>query len=134
MKPLIKKILFSISILLIFFIGFITGKIQNNQELHRILDISQNDVKLFSIKDEIIYQASTKSYIENSQKEGFDLLLDEIGMVGYKRHKTEGTTAHTKYKIEMKNGDIYYIEHLGCMHQVDITYPNGKTIKYYAYY
>lgn len=52
---------------------------------------------------------------------------------GYKRNKTEGSTAHLKYKIEMKNGETYYIEYLGCLNQVDVTYPSGKTIKYYGY-
>lgn len=73
------------------------------------------------------------SNITDDQEVGWNLLIEQISMVGYERHKTKGSTAHTKYKIEMKNGDIYYIEHLGCLHQVDITYPNGKTKKYYAY-
>ncbi len=73
-------------------------------------------------------------YVTQKQSEGWKLLLEQISMVGYKRHDTKGSTAHTKYTIEMKNNDIYYIEHLGFMHQVDITFPNNKTVKYYAYY
>ena len=59
--------------------------------------------------------------------------MEIISIKGYKRNKTEGATAHLKYKIEMKNGETYYMEYLGWLNQVDVTYPSGKTIKYYGY-
>ncbi len=132
MKKKLRIIIFLILVLIVFFVGFIIGK-NRKGELKKILNISQWDVKTFSNEKKIIYEASNLDYITEEQKDGFKLLSEQISMVGYKRHDTKGNTAHTKYKIEMKNGDIYYIEHLGCMHQVDITFPNNKTIKYYAY-
>lgn len=124
-------------IICFFFAGFIIGKItyDNNPkgELDYILNIEQWNVNKFFINDQLVYESNGKSYIDDNQEEGWNLLLEQISLVGYKRNKTEGSAAHIKYKIEMKNGDVYYIEHLGCLHQVDITYPNGKTIKYYAY-
>ena len=91
---------------------WIIGK-NKKGELKNILNINPEDVKTFSIKNEIIYEASDLDYVTQKQSEGWKLLLEQISMVGYKRHDTKGSTAHTKYTIEMKNNDIYYIEHLG---------------------
>ena len=134
MKKTIKLL---ILIICSIFVGFIIGKIVYDNgakdELDYILDIDQWNVSKFSRDDKIIYESNGKSYIDDEQENGWYLLLEQLSLVGYERNETKGSTAHTKYKIEMKNGDIYYIEHLGCLHQVDITYPNGKIIKYYAY-
>ena len=75
----------------------------------------------------------TDEEIDYITGEGWDKLMEIISIKGYKRNKTECSTAHLKYKIEMKNGETYYIEYLGCLNQVDVTYPSGKTIKYYGY-
>lgn len=114
-------------------VGFELGKKSN--ELIDPLNINQWDVKEFSIQDNIVYQANDHySYITDNQKEGWNRLLSAINIVCKPRYSTSGSTTHTKYKIEMKNGDIYYIEWLGCLDQVDITYPDGTTKLYYGYY
>ena len=128
----IRIIILLILVLIAFFVGFIIGK-NRKGELKNILNINQWDVKTFSNEKVIIYEASSLDYIAEEQRDGWKLLTEQISMVGYKRHETKGNATHIKYKIEMKNGDIYYIEDLGCNHQVDITFPNNKTIKYYAY-
>lgn len=132
MKKYLKIIILLILVLIVFFVGFIIGKNRKN-ELKNILNINQWDVKTFSNEQNVIYEASGLDYITEEQSDGWELLIEQISMVGYKRNDTKGNTRHVKYKIEMKNGDVYYIEDLGCNHQVDITFPNNKTIKYYAY-
>lgn len=121
--------------LIIFFIGFLFGKnYSNNRQFDKILDIDNWDVKTFSKNGKVLYESNNLKKIEEYQKDAWDELLEQISIVGFKRNKTRGSTANTLYKIEMKNGDIYYIDWLGCLEQVDITYPSGKVEKYYGYY
>lgn len=137
MKEKNKKILYCLFVIIVFVIGIIIGKSfnykTNNSGLNTILDINQWEVKKLYRENTIIYEANEQSYIDDNQEDGWNELLHIVSMKGYKRTKTEGSTAHIKYKIEMKNGETYNIEYLGCLNQVDITYPSGKTIKYYGY-
>lgn len=132
-----NKIIYCLSVVIVFVIGIIIGKCFNykinNDGLNTILDIDQWKVEKLYRGNKIIYEANNQSYIDDNQKDGWYKLLEIISMKGYKRTKTKGSAAHIKYKIEMKNGETYNIEYLGCLNQVDITYPNGKTIKYYGY-
>lgn len=137
MKEKYKKIIYCLFVIIVFFIGIVIGRIPNyvvnNNGLGYILDIDQWEVKKLYKENTIIYESNDESYISDDQEEGWDKLMEIISIKGYKRNKTEGSTAHLKYKIEMKNGETYYIEYLGCLNQVDVTYPSGKTIKYYGY-
>ena len=137
MKEKYKKILYCLFVIIVFVIGIVIGRIPNyvvnNNGLGYILDIDQWEVKKLYKENTIIYESNDESYISDDQEEGWDKLMEIISIKGYKRNKTEGSTAHLKYKIEMKNGETYYIEYLGCLNQVDVTYPSGKTIKYYGY-
>lgn len=137
MKEKYKKIIYYLFVIIVFVIGIVIGRIPNyvvnNNGLGYILDIDQWEVKKLYKENTIIYESNDESYISDDQEEGWDKLMEIISIKGYKRNKTEGSTAHLKYKIEMKNGETYYIEYLGCLNQVDVTYPSGKTIKYYGY-
>ena len=137
MKEKYKKIIYCLFVIIVFVIGIVIGRIPNyvvnNNGLGYILDIDQWEVKKLYKENTIIYESNDESYISDDQEEGWDKLMKILTIKGYKRNKTEGSTAHLKYKIEMKNGETYYIEYLGCLNQVDITYPSGKTIKYYGY-
>ena len=137
MKEKYKKIIYCLFVIIVFVIGIVIGIIPNyvvnNNGLGYILDIDQWEVKKLYKENTIIYESNDESYISDDQEEGWDKLMEIISIKGYKRNKTEGSTAHLKYKIEMKNGETYYIEYLGCLNQVDVTYPSGKTIKYYGY-
>lgn len=137
MKEKYKKIIYCLFVIIVFFIGIVIGRIPNyvvnNNGLGYILDIDQWEVKKLYKENTIIYESNDESYISDDQEEGWDKLMKILTIKGYKRNKTEGSTAHLKYKIEMKNGETYYIEYLGCLNQVDVTYPSGKTIKYYGY-
>lgn len=137
MKEKYKKIIYCLFVIIVFVIGIVIGRIPNyvvnNNGLGYILDIDQWEVKKLYKENTIIYESNDESYISDDQEEGWDKLMEIISIKGYKRNKTEGSTAHLKYKIEMKNGETYYIEYLGCLNQVDVTYPSGKTIKYYGY-
>ena len=132
-----KVMIIAIILILLFLIGFYMGK--KTYEVKNIFNIEQWEIDTFSIETlpneyTVIYKSNGLGYITNDQQDSWDLVLSEITIVGRKRYSTKGTTAHTKYKIEMKNGDIYIIEWLGCLNQVDITYPNGKTEHFFAYY
>ncbi len=136
MKKFLKIIIYIFIIISIFFIGFFTGKLFRGN-LKYILDINIYDVKTLSevgivSKDEKIIYEFNGNEIDN--QEGWNKLQEIISIQGYERYITRGTTNHIKYKIEMKNGDIYYIEDIGCLNQFDITYPNGKIKKYYGYF
>ena len=137
MKEKYKKIIYCLFVIIVFVIGIVIGRIPNyvvnNNGLGYILDIDQWEVKKLYKENTIIYESNDESYISDDQEEGWDKLMEIISIKGYKRNKPEGSTAHLKYKIEMKNGETYYIEYLGCLNQVDVTYPSGKTIKYYGY-
>lgn len=137
MKEKYKKIIYCLFVIIVFVIGIVIGRIPNyvvnNNGLGYILDIDQWEVKKLYKENTIIYESNDESYISDDQEEGWDKLMKILTIKGYKRNKTEGSTAHLKYKIEMKNGETYYIEYLGCLNQVDVTYPSGKTIKYYGY-
>ena len=137
MKEKYKKIIYCLFVIIVFVIGIVIGRIPNyvvnNNGLGYILDIDQWEVKKLYKENTIIYESNDESYISDDQEECWDKLMEIISIKGYKRNKTEGSTAHLKYKIEMKNGETYYIEYLGCLNQVDVTYPSGKTIKYYGY-
>ena len=137
MKEKYKKIIYCLFVIIVFVIGIVIGRIPNyvvnNNGLGYILDIDQWEVKKLYKENTIIYESNDESYISDDQEEGWDKLMEIISIKGYKRNKTEGSTAHLKYKIEMKNGETYYIEYLGCLNQVDVTYPSGKTINYYVY-
>ena len=137
MKEKYKKIIYCLFVIIVFFIGIVIGRIPNyvvnNNGLGYILDIDQWEVKKLYKENTIIYESNDESYISDDQEEGWDKLMKILTIKGYKRNKTEGSTAHLKYKIEMKNGETYYIEYLGCLNQVDVTYPSGKTIEYYGY-
>ena len=121
-----------VSIIIFFVLGVIIGRKSN--ELIEPFEIPQWSVKTFSKDGQIIYESDGETYITEDKREAWNELLEQINIVCKPRVFNEGTTAHTKYKIEMKNGDIYYIEWLGCMEQVEITYPNGKVKKYYGYH
>ena len=137
MKEKYKKIIYCLFVIIVFFIGIVIGRIPNyvvnNNGLGYILDIDQWEVKKLYKENTIIYESNDESYISDDQEEGWDKLMKILTIKGYKRNKTEGSKAHLKYKIEIKNGETYYIEYLGCLNQVDVTYPSGKTIKYYGY-
>lgn len=137
MKEKYKKIIYCLFVIIVFVIGIVIGRssndVVNNNGLDYILDIDQWEVKKLYEENTIIYESNDESYISDDQEEGWYKLMEIISIKGYKRNKTEGSTAHLKYKIEMKNGETYYIEYLGCLNQVDVTYPSGKTIKYYGY-
>ena len=132
-----NKTIYCLFVVIVFAIGIIIGKSFNykinNDGLNTILDIDQWEVEKLYRENTIIYEASNQSYIDDNQEDGWNKLLEIISMKGYKRTKTKGTTSHIKYRIEMKNGETYNIEYLGCLNQVDITYPSGKTIEYYGY-
>ena len=132
-----NKTIYCLFVVIVFAIGIIIGKSFNykinNDGLNTILDIDQWEVEKLYRENTIIYEASNQSYIDDNQEGGWNKLLEIISMKGYKRTKTKGSTSHIKYRIEMKNGETYTIDYLGCFNQVDITYPSGKTIEYYGY-
>jgi hypothetical protein len=83
-----------------------------------------------------VYQSSDNTYITDDQKDGWSILLKEIGIVCHIRDPKirSGSTAHTKITINMKNGNTYNLVHLGNQNQVDITTPDGVTTEYQCYY
>ena len=101
-----------------------------------LTDIDQWEVKSLIIDDTIVYQSSGNTYITDDQKDGWSMLLREIGIVCHARDPKirSGSTAHTIITINMKNGDAYNLEYLGNQDQVDITTPDGITTKYQCYY
>ena len=112
MKEKYKKIIYCLFVIIVFVIGIVIGRIPNyvvnNNGLGYILDIDQWEVKKLYKENTIIYESNDESYISDDQEEGWDKLMEIISIKGYKRNKTEGSTAHLKYKIEMKNGEIKF--------------------------
>ena len=122
-------------------IGFgVYGMMQGAQKgvvlTRPLAGIDQWEVKSLMIDDAIAYQSSGNTYIADDQKDGWSILLREIDIVCHTRDPKirSGSTAHTRFTINMKNGDVYSLVHLGNQDQVDITTPDGITTEYQCYY
>ena len=129
----VKILILIIVLVLVFVGGLFLGKFVDKR-MEPLLDINKWDVKTYTVDGVVVYEANDTSTISEEQIEGWNKLLKELSVKGYKRHKTEGSTAHSKSIIKMKNGDTYIIEDLGCLNQINITYPDGNTVEYYGYY
>ena len=118
-------------------IGFgIYGMTRGSILIDPLADIDVWEVDSYIEGDTVVYKASGESSIANDQKEGWQSLLKEKGIVCHTRSPkiAPGNTVHIEKTIKMKNGDVYKLLWLGNQEQVNITTPDGRTTKYQCYY